>query len=200
MIAYQRFHSDVVVDDFSLSTGVASGLVRLTRVTIQRTGSFPSSLRSNLTHHFSGNLDLASITDFIKRGLAQPHSIADLLQAEAVIVPGIERIEVLPDLLKCDRQKYFYAGPLLTKDYFITSVGQLQPNFRIVEDFLAAHASHQVLYVTFGNIARPHQAVRDGIKKLLMAGQPIISNIELTGTDPLADDYRIRRYHYMHLV
>jgi UDP:flavonoid glycosyltransferase YjiC (YdhE family) len=41
MVAYGRFSPDVVVDDLSLSTGYATALTGVPRVTIQRTGLFP---------------------------------------------------------------------------------------------------------------------------------------------------------------
>jgi UDP:flavonoid glycosyltransferase YjiC (YdhE family) len=182
IMAYNRFKPDIVVDDFSLSTAVASTLVKLPRVTIQRTGTFPNSLPNNPSHRHSGNLDLSSFMDFAKLGLPQPRSLADLAQGDAIIVPGISSLEPLPVSVHGDH-KYFYAGPLLIKDYFSKRSGHFSQSLGEVEQFFREHASMKVVYVTLGNIVQPHALLQASIRSLSEVGLPIISNVSLQRMD-----------------
>ena len=79
----------MVVDDMSLSTGYATALAGVPRVTIQRTGLFPGSAPKNKTHQHSLKVvsrDVRDLPDVTFMGLPQPQTMFDLFKAVAYIV------------------------------------------------------------------------------------------------------------------
>lgn len=208
MRAYQLFRPNVVVDDTCFTTGFATTLAQLPRVTIQRTGVFPTGRPRNPQHQHSMGLDLQRLPDVTMLGLAQPGKLSDLFIANAQVVPGIPSIELLPAALRED-PSYFFAGPLLLEDEILAKLdskaeraGAESPTpFAALERFLDEHAGRPRVLVTYGTVAEPPEAMISAIRELVESGVAVVStirNLEL-------DQNSISLYHYaervpLHLV
>jgi UDP:flavonoid glycosyltransferase YjiC (YdhE family) len=170
MIAHAQFKPDVVVDDLSFTTAFARQVKPFPRVTIQRTGSFPGEMTPAPDREHSAAPALKSLPDLSRLGLAKPTRISDLVTAEAVIVPGIRSVEVLPPHLHGD-PRYFFSGPLVIDDSHPAEV----------EAFLARHAAAQIVLFTFGTIARASPHIEALIVRLLEQGRAVISTVAVAG-------------------
>jgi hypothetical protein len=216
MRAYKLFSPDVVIDDTGLTTGFATSMMKLPRVTVQRTGVFPHATPRNASHRHSlggQDADVKQLPDVTFLGLRQPQTLSDLFSADAKIVPGIRSIEVLPPPLATDRT-YFFSGPLLAEDWFVeyteaassasssptpsaTSAPlSLSKDFTAVERFLGQHRQRRRVYLTLGTVAQAGSAIRACILHLLERQFAVISNIPVDG---LASDVQDRFFCATHL-
>lgn len=173
MVAHAQFKPDVVVDDLSISTAFAHMLTPFPRVTMQRTGSFPGEAAPAPGSEHSSDASLRSLPDLSWMGLPKSPRLADLVKAEAIIVPGIRSVEVLPPALRND-SKYFFAGPLVVED-------TRSPNFDAVEAFLQKNAARKIVLFTFGTIARAPDHVKASISRLVEQGIAVISTVPIEG-------------------
>lgn len=185
LAAYRLFAPDVVLDDNSLSTGFASTLARLPRVTVQRTGTFPGRSPRVPAQRHSLGIELSRLPDVTALGLPQPHSVADLFRADAYIVAGVPSIEVLPESLRHD-PSWFFAGPLFMDDQLIsfdhgtarTDAAALD-DFSALTRFFAAQAGRATVLVTMGTVARAAAGLHEAMRVLLAEGHALVTTIEL---------------------
>jgi UDP:flavonoid glycosyltransferase YjiC (YdhE family) len=207
--AYRKYRPDVVVDDWSLSTGFATSIAGIPRVTIQRISTFPGRSPRNSQHKHSIEIDFNRYPDVTALGLKQPRKLSDLFEnASMKIIPGIRSVETLPDALK-DDSSYVYCGPLLWDDHFVADAhgpeSGAQPQgvsgFETLERFFDAHQDRKMVYFTFGNVAKAADAIRKCIHWLLEAEVAVITNIKV---DPLssksAPHYLYAKFIPMHFV
>lgn len=180
MIAHARFKPDVVVDDLSFTTAFAHELRPFPRVTIQRTGSFPGESAPAPGREHSADPALKSLPDLSWMGLAKPTRVADMVKAEAVIVPGIKSVEVLPASLQGD-PRYFFSGPLVADDALPVRGAPRSAEVDAVDAFLERHAARQIVLFTFGTIARAPRHVEANICRLLEQGRAVISTVAVEG-------------------
>jgi UDP:flavonoid glycosyltransferase YjiC (YdhE family) len=192
LLAYGRYGPDVVVDDCSFqTTGFATALSRIPRITIQRTGYLPGAVPRNKTHRNSGGCsesELALLTrsmpDVTFMGLPQPSTFADLFRAEVSIIPSISSTEVLPPSVE-DDPAYVFSGPLLLEDRLIhtfTARGldlSKSRDFLSLETFFDSHAQRKRVYATFGTLARPPAALLECLKYLLSNDIAVVTSIKL---------------------
>jgi hypothetical protein len=176
MIAHTRFKPDVVVDDLSFTTSFARQLTSFPRVTIQRTGSFPGEMAPAPDLEHTADSALSSLPDLAWLGLAKPTRIADMVRAEAVIVPGIRSVEVLPGHLQ-DDSRYFFSGPLVVDDSRPVKSSARSPDFTVVDAFLERQAARQIVLFTFGTVARAPSYAEALICRLLEQGRAVISTV-----------------------
>jgi len=212
MVAYGQFSPDIVVDDLSLSTGYATALSGMPRVTIQRTGLFPEGKPRNKNHRHSlkaVSIDVKELPDVTFMGLPQPQSVFDLFKANACIVTGVKSIEVLPESLR-DHPRYFFSGPLLMDDFLVRDQAQLASGnfslndfqeFESLREFLELNKERRVIYMTFGVIARATQTLFDCLRGLLDMGVAIITSIKVDNLSPQQQSsYYHASYLPMHFV
>lgn len=207
MKAYGRFSPDVVVDDASLSTGFATAVTGVPRVTIQRTGMFPGGRPRNNNHQFSMTVPRPEdVPDLSFLGLRQPQSYKDFFNADFKIVPGIRSIEVLPPNLQGD-PTYFFSGPLLLEDYMVgqTLSGSFDldrtQNFTRLQNFLDAHRERKIVYLTFGTQAQATQPVYDCVRHLLDGGTAVVTSLDLGGLNAQQRKlFYYGRYLPMHFI
>lgn len=190
MIAHARFKPDVVVDDLSFTTAFAHQLARFPRVTIQRTGSFPGEVAPVPDREHSAGPMLRSLPDLSWLGLAKPTRIADLARADAVIVPGIRSLEVLPAQLQ-GNPRYFFSGPLVVDDSCVRGSPR-STDFNAVDAFLERHTARQIVLFTFGTVARAASHVEAHICRLLEQGRAVISTVAVASA---ARDYSALFFH-----
>ncbi len=173
MVARAQFKPDVVVDDVSISTAFAHMLAPFPRVTMQRTGSFPGEAAPAPGSEHSSDEGLRSLPDLSWMGLPKSPRLADLVKAEAIIIPGIRSVEVLPAALQND-PGYFYAGPLVGEDAPSNNLDE-------VDAFLQKHATRRIVLFTFGTIARAPGHVKSRICRLLEQGIAVLSTVPIEG-------------------
>lgn len=190
MIAHARFKPDVVVDDLSFTTAFAHQLTPFSRVTIQRTGSFPGEVAPVSGREHSADVTLRSLPDLSLLGLAKPARIADLVRAEAIIVPGIRSLEVLPSQLQGD-PRYFFSGPLVIDDSCKRS-SLRSTIFDAVDAFLERHTKRQIVLFTFGTVARAPSHIEAHVCRLLEQGRAVISTFAVASA---ARDYSEMFFH-----
>lgn len=199
MRAYREFSPDVVVDDCSLTTGYASTLRGVPRVTIQRTGTFPGYRPRNPRHVHSMDVDVRRLPDVTSLGLRPPGSFPDLFEAALKIVPGIPEVEVLPGEV-CGDDSFVFCGPLLMDDLLVERPGSAasgEAAFRGIHDldplerFLAVNEDRDLVYFTYGLIASPPPDIRECVRFLLEEGMAVVTSIRY---DDLRDRYPDRYY------
>jgi hypothetical protein len=207
--AAKKFRPDVVVDDWSLSTGFATTLLGLPRVTIQRISTFPGHVPANSNHQHSIAIDYNRYPDVTHLGLRQPRTLSDFFEsAEMKIIPGIRSVEVLPEALQND-PTYVYCGPLLGDDYFIEAddtarsnadVNQLK-DFSKLQSFFDSNRGRKTVYFTFGNVAKANGAIQDCIRHLLGNQIAVVTNIPAGELDPEQQQLYLRAsYLPMHFM
>lgn len=210
MQAYGKFAPDVVVDDSSLTTGFATTLCNIKRVTMQRTGIFPGEKHSNSNHVHSGfPADIRDLPDASFLGLPRHKTLTDFFKAKHKIVPGIRSIEVLPPDLQND-PSYHYSGPLLMSDLFIQQFGQVGlgavdinnfKSFDPLSAFWEKHRQRRIVYMTFGLVAKASSAIRESIRYMLAKGLAVISNIKMEDLSPEQEElFYFGSYLPMHTV
>lgn len=196
--AYMKYEPDVVVDDASLATGLATTLAHVPRVTVQRTGMFPGVAPRNKDYSHSIRVlgSIGNLPDVTFLGVPQPRAFSDLFKAEMKIVPGIPSIEVLPPPLR-DDPTYFFSGPLLMDDYLMPQTGEQAwndecvgslSNFDPLRDFFEKHHGRRIIYATFGTTAKPDAALLDGLRYLLAEGFAVVSSMKMEGLCPLQQE------------
>jgi hypothetical protein len=190
MIAHARFKPDVVVDDLSVTTAFAHQLTQFPRVTIQRTGSFPGEVAPVSDSEHSADRTLRSLPDLSWLGLAKPTRIVDLVRAEAIIVPGIRSLEILPAQLQGD-PRYFFSGPLVFDDSCERG-SPCSADFNAVDAFLERHAARQIVLFTFGTVASIPSHVEAHVCRLLEQGRAVISTFAVARA---ARDYSALFFH-----
>lgn len=211
--AYKRFAPDVVVDDTSFSTGLATTMAQLPRVTIQRKGLFPGDPPRNPQHqHSLGVRGIERVAELTKLGLTTGRALPDFFNAPVKIVPGVRSIEVLPPAL-ADDPSYVFAGPLLMEDFLVShgapvseggraaaiDIGELK-NFTPLEEFFEANRGRRIVYLTVGLVLLPASPVFDCIRFLLDRGIAVVTNINFTPPEGQGGLYFRARYLPMHLV
>jgi len=191
--AYDLFAPDVVVDDCSITTGFATKLTGLPRISLLRTGSFPQGVsRSGATRH--SLMDVRAIPDARNMDLKLPLSLAELMSGDVHIIPGIPSIEVLPVAIRED-PRFIHAGPLLIEDYLfghaatpeVANTATEEKGFATLRRFLDAQGSRPVVYVTFGLIAKPTSVLHECMEYLLTNGFAVVTSVgdpELTVSHP----------------
>src|SRR5689334_16754916 len=166
MLAYGKFTPDVVIDDSSFTTGIATQMSKAARVAIQRTGMFPGGMpRNDKNIHSMGELDMKEVPDVTFMGLKQPACFTDLFDAQAKIVPGLKSVELLPETIR-DADSYFFSGPLIIEDYLTQETGTTfmqvskenqdiasLTSFDLLHEFFEANSNRKVVYATLGTIA-----------------------------------------------
>lgn len=179
--AYRDFEPDVVIDDCSPTTGFATGVWGVPRITIQRTGTFPSQRPRNPSHRHSLPVTRDSVPDLARWGLSAPADIAGYFDAPVKIVPGIRSVEVLPGALG-DDPSYFFSGPLIADD-----VG-----FAPLDAFFADNAGRDVVFFTHGLEAPAAAAVAACMRFVLEDGRAVVSSIP---SRALGEAYPGRFFH-----
>jgi UDP:flavonoid glycosyltransferase YjiC (YdhE family) len=189
MKAYGKFQPDIVVDDCSLTTGFATALSQIPRVTIQRTGTFPGDVPRNPHHRHSMGLDPGSIPDVAALGLRQPRELSDMFQARLKIVPGVPAVEILPAALRGD-PSYVFSGPLLLEDFYLERqpAGALlhqgeEEGFAKLSRFFEAHRERKIVYVTMGTVAQASGPLFDCVRELLGRGVAVVSSFKMETLD-----------------
>lgn len=167
-LAYETFKPDVIVDDFSFSTGFLCKTYSIPRVSIQRTGAFSGTLPKNECHRHSSGVDLTKFPDLTKFGFKQPVYLGDLFESEIKIIPGIASLEVLPDYLKTD-PSYFYSGPLINEDFYIPDG---------LEGFFQYNFECKKIYLTYGASQTPPVEIQECMDYILEMGHALITNVE----------------------
>lgn len=209
MFAYGQFSPDVVVDDCSITTGFATTLKRVPRVTIQRTGSLPGWTPRNKNHQHSSSFEKIKLPDTSVIGIPQPQTLADLFQAKIKIIPGIRSIEVLPEAIR-DDPSFVFSGPLLMDDYLLGQLGgQTTPapsdgtlqNFEPLREFFETQRGRKTVYATFGTVAEATGEVFECLRYLLESGVAVVTSIRME----LQDEGQKSRFFYarylpMHFV
>jgi UDP:flavonoid glycosyltransferase YjiC (YdhE family) len=188
MSAYKLFSPDVVLDDMNPITSFATAFMKVPRVTMQRTGSFPGSLPCNPKYKHSMEIEVKQLPDVTFLGLPQPQTFADLFNANCNIIPGVPSIELLPLPLRSD-PTYFFSGPLILEDYLMEQA--IVPAKRIaiahsarqglepLERFFAEHARRRRVYATFGTEAQAGAPIRSCLRRLLRQGVAVVTNIKI---------------------
>jgi hypothetical protein len=210
MKAYGRFSPDVVVDDASLTTGFATALAGVPRVTIQRTGTFPGGEPKNKNHQLSMTIPAPEeVPDVSFLGLPQPRSYTDFFNADFKIVPGVRSVEVLPRNLR-DDPTYAFSGPLLMDDYMLGRVGQTlsdsldidrTKNFTHLRNFFDAHRDRKIVYLTFGTQALATEPVFKCVRALLDSDIAVVTSVAVERLSPRQRElFYFARYLPMHLV
>jgi UDP:flavonoid glycosyltransferase YjiC (YdhE family) len=212
VLAYRKFAPDVVVDDTSVSTGFATALTGVPRITIQRTGMFPGGLPGNSAHRHSINLISSDVKDFpdpTLLGLPPLKTPLDLFKANVKIVPGVPSVELLPPQLR-DDPTYHFAGPLIMGDFLVGQLGRPDgqeadmssfSDFESLRNFFNANEGRKIAYVTFGTVAVATPPVFECIRHLLGKGVAVVTSIrndKLAGEFP--DTYFFAPYLPMHFV
>jgi hypothetical protein len=185
--AYRKYRPDVVVDDWSLSTGFATSLTGVPRVTIQRISTFPGHVPYNKNHPHNIAIDFSRYPDVTRLGLPQPQTLSDLFErADMKIIPGIKSVEVLPEALR-DDPTYVYCGPLLGDDYFVkdeikgraeTTLDRFK-SFDALQDFFDRHRSRKIVYFTFGSVAKATGRIHDCLRYMLDSDRAVVTNIKV---------------------
>lgn len=198
MVAYHRFKPDVVVDDVSVSTAVATQLTGLPRVTILRMGSLPGTdAKENFTH--SATQGIATLKETAMLGIPQPKTVLDLLKAKAFIIPGVPSVEVFPSALK--DEKYFYSGSLLGSDMVLTDSYMPSSDFAPIDEFMARHKDRNLVLLTFGTVAEPPKEMSTAIYSLLRRDVPVLSTIPIDEIPPYYRDlFYFSRYLPFHRI
>ncbi|HEX5085924.1 MAG TPA: nucleotide disphospho-sugar-binding domain-containing protein [Blastocatellia bacterium] len=188
--AYGLFSPDVVIDDTNPVTGLTTALVKLPRVTIQRTGLFPGGAPCDPNYEFSLKFDMTQIPNMAFMGLPQPRTFSDFFSANCKIVPGIPSIEQLPPSLSYD-PTYFFSGPLLLEDYMMEQVIDLparadgapgdEGNYAALERFFAEHAQRRRIYITLGTVARVGPQILSCMRRLIRQRTAVVTSVELEG-------------------
>jgi hypothetical protein len=209
MKAYAQFRPHVVIDDSSLTTGMATALTGLPRITIQRTGLFPGTAPKRSGHRHSLGLDVKQAPDITALGLEQPQNLPDLFKAPVKIVPGIRSLEVLPYELQ-DDPSYYFSGPLITDDYLVNKSERTPERENDLSnctelDLLSAYFDNQSnrkrVYVTFGTVAHAYKEIFECIRYLLNEGIAVVSSVKLEGLTPGEKElYCYVNYLPMHYV
>ena len=207
--AYKKYRPDLVVDDWSLSTGFATSLMNVPRITIQRISTFPGHVPVNRNHQHSISINFNRYPDITHLGLRQPRTLSDFFEsADVKVIPGIRSVELLPDRLKND-PTYVYCGPLLGGDYFVPAQETNHKNadvrklmdFRPLQTFFDSHSGRPIVYFTFGNVAKANGAIQQCIRYLLDNRIAVVTNIDAGELNP--DQQRLylkARYLPMHFV
>jgi hypothetical protein len=196
--AYRDFEPDVVIDDCSPTTGFAAGVWGVPRITIQRTGTFPSQRPGKASHRHSLPLTRDTVPDLARWGLTAPADLAGYFDAPVKIVPGIRSVEVLPDALR-DDPSYFFAGPLIADDVLLGVSGAPagEPGgFAPLDAFFAANAGRDVVYFTHGLEAPAAAAVVECMRFVLEDGRAVVGSIP---SRALEEAYPGRFFHASYL-
>ena len=214
MRAYKKFDPDVVVDDANPATGLATGLHRVARVAIQRTGMFPGGepRNKNLRHSMALS-ELRDLPDVTFLGLTQPKQFTDFFNADMKIVPGIRSIELLPDHLQ-DDQTYVFSGPLLLEDFIMGEVGLTHlrdvdqsltidgfKDFGPLRQFFENSKNRRIVYATFGSHAEVADQLHESLRYLLDNGLAVVSSIKIPNLTSAENElYYYAHYLPMHFV
>ena len=178
MLACGNFRPDVIVDDMSPTALLTATLSNKPRVSIRRTGDFPSRPPSDPTYsHSSGTLDFEQYYRHIDAvcGMPAPGSLADICQADMHIVPGIGSVEVLPASLRDDPQ-YVFAGGLVIPDA-VDSRARAVANE--VGAFCERNRPRKIVFVTLGTVIKPDSGVGQVIRTILDGGAAVISTVNV---------------------
>ena len=191
MQAYGIYQPDVVIDDTSLTTGIATTLSGIPRITIQRTGIF-AGYKPRFPHYrHSMGVTLDKIPNISFPGLPKPQELGDLFKASIKIVPGVPSVEILPRHLQQD-PSYIFAGPLVMNDYLFESkerqANSLETFFTTdnfegpsslerLDSFFHKQRGRTLIYITLGTIAQAHEIIPECIKLILNLDISVVSSI-----------------------
>jgi hypothetical protein len=206
MMAYGKYAPDVVVDDGSYTTGIATTMSGLPRVSVMRTGMFPGGARRNESHRHSMAIFNQPPPDISVLGLRQPRSVSELFTGDLKLIPGVASVEALPQSLQAD-DTYVYTGPLLMDDLLLRHLSEADPrsidlgalsNFDSLKEFFGRQRGRKVAYVTFGTQAKPTAPVFECIRFLIESGVAVVSSARSKALPPLAEslDARQRGLYY----
>jgi UDP:flavonoid glycosyltransferase YjiC (YdhE family) len=176
---YREFAPDIVIDDFNEATTLAMQSWRIPRISIQRTGIFPSVLVRNPAHCHSALkswirvldhpripiITRAAIYSRIKRYL-EPDYFFRCFEADSKLIPGIPGIECLPPSLQGD-SSYDFCGPLILETP--------ESQFPGLEEFFDQNRDRKIIFVSVGLFQRPGLAIRRCIAQLIREGTAVIS-------------------------
>lgn len=197
MAAYGKFAPDVVVDDGSYTTGIATTMAGLPRVSVMRTGMFSGGVRRNESHKHSMAIFNQPPPDLSALGLRQPQSVSELFTGDMKLIPGVESIEVLPQALRAD-DTYVYTGPLLMDDLLLRHLSGADPRsidvaslskFDSLKEFFERHRERKVAYVTFGTQAKPNAPLFECIRFLIDSDVAVVSSAKRQDLPPLAESF-----------
>ncbi len=174
LAAYREFKPDVVVDDYSLTTAVATATTGTPRVTLARTGIFREYVPRDHRHGHTLEIALAAAD---RSGLPSWQHVSDLFTAALSIITGIPSIELLPAGCRAD-PTYVFGGPLLLPASDRTAHG-FAPEGLTRADITAFHDRHRrakrpLVFLTAGTNWKP-EALRTVVIRLLERGMAVLS-------------------------
>lgn len=211
MRAYHLFKPDVVVDDTGLSTAFAADLMKVPRVTIQRTGAFPGEALDDARHHHSLDFEMTDLPDVTLLGLSQPRTLADLFHGRRSIIPGIPSLEQLPPAVRKD-PTYVFSGPLLLDDAEASRAvasldGAASPQLnrsappttdgetaKALIKFVDANQGRRRVFMTMGTVASASPPIVASLRHLLDRDMAVVSTINVDGLE----SEKANRYFFAH--
>jgi hypothetical protein len=203
MMAFQRFHPDVVVDDFSPTTAFFVRMVKLPRVSVIRKGMFPGEVHPLGYKHSSDIMEYyrgVKAMNLRAQGIWEPDEPADLFVGDVNLIPSSAEIEPLATT-HTKRLSYEYIGPLLLGDeemlascahFDMDAMRARSKTFADaaprrdlhgllaqLTDFLEANRGRRIIYFNVG-LALPESLFEKRerlIRVMLSANAAVISNV-----------------------
>lgn len=209
LAAYGEFKPDVVLDDNNFTTGVASSLTGLPRVTVLRPLPDPGEKLNGRKYLINLAVpDIKMWPDVTFLGLKQPEFVTDLFKAEVTIIPGMKSVEAIPPRLEHGALIHF-SGALLLDDesssHLLSSIEGTDPsdyaNVESLEKFFDANRGRKFAFMTLGTVASPDASTYECLRYLLDSGVAVMTTIKIERLTPeQRDRYYFARWFPMHYV